>query len=110
MSVSVPQNHRRWFCPSASPLYLNEPTIRVPNFNSVTPFIKGTDLITTQLSAMQYASLKGLAWAPLPVSTEPLQLSLLWHKRYEDDPAHQWLREQILDTVKSISGDLPLKT
>lgn len=81
---------------------LNEPTVAVPNFNAVSAFIKGTDLITTQLSVMEYGSLKDLAWAPLPVKTEPLHLHLLWHERYEDDPAHRWLRQRIMKTVKQI--------
>lgn len=81
---------------------LNEPTVAVPNFNAVPAFIKETDLITTQLSVMEHGSLKELAWAPLPVKTEPLQLHLLWHERYEDDPAHQWLRQRVLETANQI--------
>ena len=78
---------------------LNEPTVAVPNFNAVPAFNKGTDLLTTQLSVMEHGSLKELAWAPLPVKTEPLHLHLMWHERYEDDPAHQWLRQRIVDTA-----------
>jgi DNA-binding transcriptional LysR family regulator len=83
---------------------LHEPTVAVPSFNAVTSFIKGTDLITTQLSVMEYGSLKELAWSPLPVKTESLHLHLLWHERYEDDPGHQWMRQRIVDTVDSIVG------
>ena len=46
---------------------LNEATIAVPNFNTVAPFIMGTDLITTQLSIMEHGALKEMAWSPLPV-------------------------------------------
>tara|TARA_R110000850_G_scaffold42902_7_gene110041 strand:+ start:1393 stop:2298 length:906 start_codon:yes stop_codon:yes gene_type:complete len=81
---------------------LNEPTVAVPNFNAVAALIKGTDLITTQISAMEYGSLKELAWAPLPVNTEFLHLNLLWNERYDEDPGHQWLRQRIQDTVQSI--------
>jgi DNA-binding transcriptional LysR family regulator len=81
---------------------LIEPTVAVPNFNAVTAFIKGTDLITTQLRVMEYGSLSELAWSPLPVKTKLLSLNLLWHQRYDDDPAHQWIRKRIADTVDSI--------
>jgi len=81
---------------------LNEPTIAVPNFNAVPAFIKGTDLITTQLSVMEYGSLKELAWSPLPIKTKSLHLNLLWHERYDDDPSHQWLRHRIVDTVNCL--------
>ena len=88
--------------PTSLTALLNEPTVAVPNFNAVAALIKGTDLITTQISAMEYGSLKGLAWSPLPVKTDFLHLNLLWHERYDDDPSHQWLRQRIKDTVDSI--------
>lgn len=34
---------------------------------------------------------------PLPI--EPFSLEMLWHERYEGDPGHRWLREQVLATV-----------
>lgn len=82
---------------------LNEASVSVPSFNAVPAFIKGTDLITTQLSVMELGSLKELAWAPLPFKTNPLHLYLMWHERYDDDPAHLWLRQRIVDTVKHLS-------
>jgi len=59
-------------------------------------------LITTQLSVMEHGSLRDLTWSPLPVRTRALHLNLMWHERYEDDPAHQWMRQRIADTVNSI--------
>lgn len=88
--------------PASLTSQLNEPTLEVPNFNSVSSFIKGTDLVTTQISAMEHGSLRGLSWAPLPFDTRALQLNLLWHERYDSDPAHQWMRGRIADTVNAI--------
>jgi DNA-binding transcriptional LysR family regulator len=31
----------------------------------------------------------------LPVKTEPITISLMWHPRLEQDPVHRWLREVI---------------
>lgn len=84
---------------------LNEETLAVPNFNAVPDFIKGTDLIVTLLQVMKYGIAKELDWAPLPVKTAPLRLRLLWHERYDNDPAHQWMRQQIMDTVTGIVGE-----
>jgi DNA-binding transcriptional LysR family regulator len=81
---------------------LNEPTVEVANFNAVTEFIKGTDLIATQPAVMERGCLRDLAWAPLPVETESLCLYLMWHERYDDDPGHQWMKQRIADTVESI--------
>ena len=89
--------------PTSLTSILNDPTVAVPNFNAVPAFIKGTDLITTQLSVMEHGSLRGLARSPLPVETETLQLNLVWHEQYDDDPGHLWIRQRIVETVNSMA-------
>ena len=81
---------------------LNEPAVTVPNFSSLTAFIKGTDRITTQLGAMQKGLLSKLDKAPLPVKTEPIALYMAWHKRDNDDPANSWLRDRIIKKVNDL--------
>ena len=66
---------------------------------------KGTDRITTQLAVMKLGLLKDLDSAPLPFKTDALNLFLIWHRRENDDPAHQWLRQKIIETVNSIMRD-----
>jgi DNA-binding transcriptional LysR family regulator len=77
-------------------------TISVPNFSSLAPLIKGTDRITTQIGAMKLGLLQDLDSAPLPFKTNALNLFLIWHRREDADPAHQWLRQKIIGTVNSI--------
>ncbi|MDF1745575.1 MAG: LysR family transcriptional regulator [Gimesia sp.] len=81
---------------------IKPPMISVPNFGLLVPMIKGTDRITTQLAAMKLGLLKELDSTPLPFKTNKLDLFLIWHRREHDDPAHRWLRERIIGTVKSI--------
>lgn len=88
--------------PSIDPSALKQPMITVPNFSSLAEFVKGTDLITTQLGFMKLGLLHELDSAPLPLKTDPLTLYLVWHQRDHDDPAHRWLRRQIKATVDSI--------
>ena len=91
--------------PSIDPFELNPPTIAVPNFGSLAPMIKGTDLITTQIGAMKLGLLKDLESTPLPFKTNTLNLFLVWHRREHDDPAHRWFRQKIIETVNSITGN-----
>ncbi len=35
---------------------------------------------------------------PLPVPTESITVSLIWHPRADADPAHRWLRDLVLST------------
>ncbi|MCA9070318.1 MAG: LysR family transcriptional regulator [Planctomycetaceae bacterium] len=81
---------------------INPPVISVPNFGLLASMIKGTDRITTQISAMKFGLLSELDSAPLPFKTEMLDLFLIWHRREHDDPAHRWFRGRILETVHSL--------
>jgi len=92
--------------PSIDTSAMRPPTIMVPNFSLLASMIKGTDRITTQLAAMKLGLLKDLDTTPLPFKTDTLDLFLVWHRRENDDPAHQWLRQRIIETVSSIAGEL----
>jgi hypothetical protein len=46
--------------------------------------------------------LKDLDSALLPPRTSTLNLDPVWHHRESDAPAHQWLRQKIMETVNSI--------
>jgi len=88
--------------PSIDSSTLKTPTITVPNFSALNAFIKGSDLITTQLELMKQGPLKGLDSAPLPIKTQPISIYLAWHQRDDSDPALKWLRQKIKETVNLI--------
>ncbi len=74
---------------------LPRPTIAVSNFAGITPFIKGTQRITTQFELMRLTVLRELADAPLPFAADGLSVFMIWHERSHNDPAHQWLRDNV---------------
>jgi|TARA_B100001964_G_C14143876_1_gene558762 DNA-binding transcriptional LysR family regulator len=39
---------------------------------------------------------------PLPLSTNPLSLKLIWHKRTDSNPGNQWMRNKIINICKNI--------
>lgn len=77
-----------------------KPTITVSNFAGLTPFIRGTEMLTTQIEYMHLATLAELQMAPLPFSSEELSIYMVWHERSNNDPAHKWLRGR----VRQIAG------
>ena len=91
--------------PSFDASTMNPPMICVPNFCLLASMIKGTDRITTQISAMKFGLLNELDSAPLPFKSDTLDLFLIWHRREHDDPAHRWLRQRIIGTVNSLIAD-----
>ncbi len=44
----------------------------------------------------------GLAQCLPPLPVEPLTWNLYWHKSAEEDPANQWIREQVIITVNEL--------
>lgn len=82
--------------------YIPKPTITVSNFSGITPFVRGTSMLATELEFMHLASLKELDMAPLPFFAETLNIYMVWHERSTNDPAHKWLRSAVIDSA----GDL----
>jgi hypothetical protein len=40
-----------------------------------------------------------LVQKPLPLSLATVNVEMMWHLRKDDDPAHRWLREQVIAAV-----------
>jgi DNA-binding transcriptional LysR family regulator len=36
----------------------------------------------------------------LPVATPELAISMMWHPRFDADPAHRWLRQILMATCR----------
>jgi len=84
--------------------------LRVPNFTAIAEFLRGSKMIATLPSLLQNHALRDFAQTAVPITTlKPgtidLPIYMCWHQRYQHDPSHQWLREQLEDVVS-----LKLKT
>lgn len=44
----------------------------------------------------------GLITRPLPVEFPPAVINCNWHQRYDSDPAHAWLRDQVRESLAEI--------
>ncbi len=69
----------------------------VSHYLVAAPMLKGSDLLCTmprQLGASLGARF-GLAVAAAPVELAPVRLSMVFHRRYERQPAHAWLRQAV---------------
>ncbi|MBB3212693.1 DNA-binding transcriptional LysR family regulator [Herbaspirillum sp. Sphag1AN] len=83
----------------------------VPSFPAALAIARTSDLVAlvpaSFLPAAQRASKVGSAEAfyrfELPVATEPITISQMWHPRLERDPVHRWLRERILEVCRAVA-------
>ncbi len=77
----------------------------VPHYIAVPALIRGTDLIanTRRRLVETLRESSGLVVFPIPMKIQIPDLSFrqIWHRRYDGDSGHRWLRDLILDTVRS---------
>ncbi|MDR3514433.1 MAG: LysR family transcriptional regulator [Azospirillaceae bacterium] len=80
----------------------------VPDFSAALAIARASDLV-----ALVTASFHNVAGGrqseaerprshafPLPVSTDPITVSQIWHPRLDADPAHRWLRGLVLSICR----------
>lgn len=72
--------------------------VMVPGFGALPAFLRGSKLLATAPAGLAHHTLRGFGHAPVPVQCPPLPMYAVWHARYQQDPAHRWLRAQ-LDAV-----------
>lgn len=77
--------------------------VMVPGFAGLPPFLRGSQLLATAPGLLQQSQLmQGLASAKVPVPCPGMPMYLIWHLRHQQDPAHQWLREQIESVARPL--------
>jgi DNA-binding transcriptional LysR family regulator len=69
--------------------------VEVPSFAGIRAFIHGSDMLTTLPSLLGRDLLHGLSSCELPLESPPLPIYMIWHSRYQNDPAHLWLRAHL---------------
>jgi DNA-binding transcriptional LysR family regulator len=77
----------------------------VPNFRTALAVASASNLVALVTNSffnatqrLQSKSSPALVRSfPLPVRTEPITISQMWHPRFDADPAHRWLRALVLD-------------
>jgi DNA-binding transcriptional LysR family regulator len=78
----------------------------VPYFSAALQMVASSDRILTvsERIARLAAPTLGLTVVEPPLPLEPFALSMVWHPRFDADPAHRWIREQLLDVSREKDG------
>lgn len=79
--------------------------LRVPHFLAGAMPVADSDMILTLPSrlARRLADRLPLALLALPLRVAPLAPAMIWHERFHGDPAHAWVRQQLVDVVASFN-------
>jgi len=78
--------------------------VRVESYLAVPHFVAGTDRIALMQErlAARLADRMDLRVLECPGQPEPITEALWWHRQYEDDIAHAWLRRLIAQTARRL--------
>ena len=75
--------------------------LRVPLFSSALAIVADSDLVLTAPQSVQRSVLADrLVDLPVPVAVPDHAVTMVWHPRFSDDPAHRWLRRTLLATAR----------
>lgn len=83
----------------------------VPAFANVMQIVRSSDLLgliprsCIAGRAEEDPMCAGLAYFELPVRTPEIRVSMIWHPRLHEDPAHRWLRETLLAACRQRLAD-----
>jgi DNA-binding transcriptional LysR family regulator len=79
----------------------------VPGFSAALAIARASDLVAlVTRSFIDAAELqsgpvgRGVQRIPLPVKTEIITVSQMWHPRVDADPVHRWLRDKVLEACR----------
>jgi DNA-binding transcriptional LysR family regulator len=78
--------------------------VRVESYLAVPHFVAGTDRVALMQErlAAPLADRMDLRVLECPGRPEPIAEALWWHRQYEDDTAHGWLRRLIIETARRL--------
>lgn len=76
--------------------------ITVPNLSSVATSLMETDMLATLPPLMRLTEMSDFAYAPLPFDFSAGKMHMVWHRSYQEDAQHKWLRKEMLDVVQSL--------
>jgi DNA-binding transcriptional LysR family regulator len=74
--------------------------ISVPSFSGVPSFLRGTAMLASMPSLLADSLMRDFAHVHIPLASRTrtlaeLPMFMVWHQRYQKDPAHRWIRSQL---------------
>ncbi|WGY71701.1 LysR family transcriptional regulator [Burkholderia cepacia] len=80
--------------------------MRLPHFLVAPMVVAKSDmtLVLPRRLARHVALSMPVTLVKLPVDVPSFALSMIWHERTHDDPAHAWLRQQIADVAREMAS------
>ncbi|QOZ66887.1 LysR family transcriptional regulator [Bradyrhizobium arachidis] len=83
--------------------------ISVPSFSGVPSFLRGSQMLASMPSLLASGVMHGFAQTRIPLASRTrtlaeLPMFMVWHQRYQKDPAHRWVRTQLEIVATTAAG------
>ncbi|UFN48989.1 LysR family transcriptional regulator [Roseomonas sp. OT10] len=84
----------------------------VAHLAAVPAILQRTEMVMSLSArlARNLAEVHGLELRPLPLPMRHVRLSLVFHRRFEADQGHAWLRRTLMQVARSIGREEPVRT
>ena len=81
--------------------------LSVPHFLSVPELVRHSDMVAMLPARLLKGRSEGLQLRDAPVQPPGFEMAMSWHERVHLDPAHAWLRAQIMAAVSQAAARQP---
>jgi DNA-binding transcriptional LysR family regulator len=81
--------------------------LSVPHFLSVPELVRHSDMVAMLPARLLKGRSEGLQLRDAPVQPPGFEMAMSWHERVHLDPAHAWLRGQIMAAVSQTAAPQP---
>lgn len=78
----------------------------VDGFAAALALARGSDLVATVPALHTNALRHDMAAFEVPLPLVDFKVALLWHPRFDSDPAHRWFRDAVRTTTQAISSKI----
>lgn len=79
----------------------------VAGFSGIAPFLADTPYLATLPRRLGARQLAGFAQAAAPFTCPTMPMYAIWHRRYQLDPLHRWLRDGLFAVNAPSDGENP---
>lgn len=80
--------------------------LSIPNLSSAPMLVATTDLILAapRRCVLEWRKIMPIDIHELPLTLPGFKIAMIWHERFQNDPAHQWLRDVLRRTGAEVSS------
>ncbi|MEM7151834.1 MAG: LysR family transcriptional regulator [Myxococcota bacterium] len=79
--------------------------LRVPQFAAALSVVADGDLVLTAPRSLADCALaSAMVNLPVPIAVPKHAVTMVWHPRFHEDPAHRWFRQQMVEVTRAMAA------